>query len=130
MNNALLLLVCLNVCHWFGDFTHLSTKWMLNAKQSGKPLFPIFCHAMIHSILMFIVLHFWLDNELLVFDMTDKLFFLQLGSHFMIDVLKGKLNGWFPKLNDFSNPYHWYVFGVDQFLHQSIMITMVYFAMK
>lgn len=47
------VLIALNFCHFLGDYTHLSTNWMLTAKRLGKPLFPILVHAFVHSILMF-----------------------------------------------------------------------------
>jgi hypothetical protein len=126
----ILLLIILNVCHWAADYTHLSTRWMLNAKRVGSPLFPIFCHALVHAMLMGIVLHFWLHGDILKFDIVDKLFLLQLSSHFSIDVLKGRLNVWFPHIANPVNKAHWYIFGLDQLAHQFIIISMVYLAVK
>ncbi|MCX6185983.1 MAG: hypothetical protein NTU43_03160, partial [Bacteroidetes bacterium] len=50
------ILIGLFICHWLADYTLLSTAWMLNAKRFGKPLFPIFIHAAMHTMLMSLVL--------------------------------------------------------------------------
>lgn len=114
------LLILLNICHYLADYTWLSTPWMLAAKFQGKPLFPIFCHATVHAILMEIVLF------ILIKDVNKEvyLFWLQLGSHFGIDVLKGRMNTWFPSLMSTRNVLHWVVFGGDQLLHQIVIILM------
>ncbi len=52
---------------------------------------------------------------------------IQLPTHFVIDVWKGRMNGWFENLQNPANKYHWWIFGIDQWLHQSIIITTVYF---
>ncbi len=114
------LLISLFVCHFLADYTHLSTAWMLNAKRLGKPLFPILVHSLVHGSLMFVVLVFfdvpiWLTLLLSIF---------QSVSHFIIDLLKGRANGWFPLLQSNSNKWHWVVFGADQLLHAIVIIIM------
>lgn len=116
------LLFLLMFCHWLADFTHLSTPWMLKAKQIGKPLFPIFIHACIHGALMCIVLLFFASLNVVV-----VLTVFQIITHFCIDILKGKLNVWFPALADPKEPFHWYVFGLDQMAHQAVIVLMVLF---
>ena len=116
------LLILLNVCHFLADYTWLSNSWMLNAKRFGKPLFPIIAHATVHAFLMWIVIR-WVFN-------TDAntsfwLFWLQLSTHFGIDVLKGRMNEWFPPVKSPLNVIHWVVFGGDQLLHQVVIILMV-----
>lgn len=122
------LLVLLFVCHWLADYTHLSRPYMLAAKRIGKPLSPIFHHALMHAFLMGIVCNAYLQLPLFNFqwDLGDKLFLMQLLSHFIIDVWKGKMNVWFPKLANPANPYHWYIFGFDQSLHILVIIIMWY----
>lgn len=118
----LIALIALNVCHWAADFTHLSTDWMLNAKRYGKPLYPIFVHALVHAILFFTTV--WALYDL------DKAIFaggFQLITHFMIDLIKGRLSFWFRRLEDPSNKYHWWVFGADQFMHHLVIILTIYF---
>ena len=117
------LLLVLFFCHLLADYTHLSTAWMLNAKRLGKPLFPIFAHAMMHSVLMGIAL--WImgiDSETMA-----KLMLFQLITHFAIDVWKGRMNGWFTALQSPANKWHWIVFGTDQYFHAVVIILMVHY---
>jgi Protein of unknown function (DUF3307) len=114
------ILIGLFICHWLADYTHLSTAWMLNAKRLGKPLFPIFIHASIHGILMlFFMLIFGADYKDAL-----QLWIFQVATHFLIDVWKGRMNGWFPKLQNPANKWHWIVFGFDQLLHGIVIILM------
>lgn len=110
-------------CHWLADFTHLSNSWMLKAKAIGKPLFPIFIHACVHGALMCLVLLFFVPIKLVLI-----LTAFQIGTHFCLDLLKGRLNSWYPSLADAANPFHWYVFGLDQMMHQAVIILMVWAA--
>lgn len=127
---ALILLIALNVCHWMADYTHLSTKWMLTAKRIGSPSFPIFCHALVHATLMGIVIFIFITSVTHVvsfpLNIEFELFVLQLSTHFLIDILKGKINVWFPSVSNPANIKHWYVFGFDQLLHQIVIILMVF----
>lgn len=115
-------LLLLNLCHWAGDYTHLSTTWMLNAKRLGKPLTPILVHALVHTTLFFTCITFLhgLESGLLAAA-------IQLPTHFAIDVWKGRMNGWFEQLQNPANKYHWWIFGIDQWLHQAVIITTAYF---
>lgn len=115
------LLILLFVCHWAADYTHLSQPYMLSAKRIGKPLMPILAHAIIHGILMMAVLGYFINDTKLIW-----LFLFQVITHFFIDTIKGKCNVWFPTLGNPANPYHWYVFGADQFLHTIVIILMWY----
>ncbi len=110
-------LVALNVCHWLGDYTHLSTNWMLSAKRYGKPFLPILAHAMVHTVLFFIAI-------LALHGLEDAILAacIQLPTHFVIDTMKGRMNGWFPRLEDIKNKFHWYVFGIDQMCHHLVII--------
>ncbi len=114
------ILIGLFFCHFLADYTHLSNAWMLNAKRLGKPLIPIFTHAMVHTLLMGIFLGcLGVQNAIL-------LMAFQLLSHFLIDVWKGRMNGWFPALQSPANKWHWVIFGFDQFLHALVIILMAY----
>lgn len=117
------LFISLLICHWMADFTHLSRPYMLAAKKFGKPLTPIFHHAFIHASLMVIPLSFFTTPA-----MGFNCFLIQIASHFCIDVLKGRLNGWYPSLQNPANYFHWYVFGADQFLHIMVIILMTFIA--
>lgn len=132
-NPQLILLLSLFFCHFLADFTHLSTNWMLNAKRFGSPLLPILAHAFVHAALMATTLEIYCHctiygYETKLFELTrvDKLFFLQLVTHFLIDFWKGRMNFWFPTLTDPSNKWHWVLFGFDQFLHGVVILLMVY----
>lgn len=119
MNTTLLL--ALFFCHFLADYTWLSTSWMLKAKGLGRPLLPIFAHALTHGALMRIAL--WVlvpegDWSLVIA--------LQIGSHFLIDVWKGRMNGWFPALQNPANKLHWVMFGLDQFMHAAVIVWMVH----
>jgi hypothetical protein len=118
------ILIALFICHFLADYTHLSTSWMLNAKRLGKPLFPIFTHALMHTILMFLSLTFFTEDLGLVL----KLSILQLTTHFLIDTWKGKMNEWFPLLQNPANKWHWIIFGFDQLLHALVIIAMSLYA--
>jgi hypothetical protein len=121
------ILIGLFICHFLADYTHLSTAWMLNAKRLGKPLYPIFTHAFIHALLMLVLLA-------LVFGLSGfklaALFGFQLITHFLIDVWKGRMNGWFPALQSPANKWHWIVFGFDQLLHALVIIGMSLYAVS
>jgi hypothetical protein len=119
MNHTLELLIGLNICHFIGDYTHFSTGTMLSAKRIGKPLLPIFKHAAVHACLMGPLLVLCAHN-------WYWLVLFELVTHFIIDVLKGRLNGWFPKLSNPANKFHWYIFGADQFLHQLVIIIIAF----
>ena len=118
-----LTLIGLFFCHFLADFTPLSTKEMLSAKRFGTPLIPIAAHAAVHGILMFFfLLLFGVDIELAM-----NLWLFQIATHFLIDLLKGKLNFWFPIFQDNTNKAHWMLFGFDQFLHAVVIILMAYY---
>lgn len=97
---------------------------MLNAKRLGKPFFPIYCHAFVHFILMGLFLRIiygeWGDS----YDLIAKVLYLQLITHFLIDVWKGRMNSWFPSLQSPANKWHWVIFGFDQFLHATVIVFM------
>lgn len=117
-----IITIGLFICHFLADYTHLSTDWMLNAKRLGKPLKPILTHAMVHTLLMGIFL------ACLGVSNTILLMGFQLITHFLIDVWKGRMNGWFPSLQSPANKWHWVVFGFDQLLHSIVIILMSNYA--
>lgn len=122
------ILISLFICHFLGDFIFLATnKWMLDAKKFGKPLYPIFCHASVHAWLMFAALFLCgIQSNDLIFKLT----MIQLVTHFFIDVLKGKINVWFPSIQSFDNKWYWWIFGADQLLHALVIISMYYLALN
>lgn len=118
-----LILIGLFFCHFLADYTHLSTAWMLNAKRLGKPFFPIWVHAMVHGLLMFWTILFFTKS----IEFAGYGFLFQWLTHFVVDVWKGRMNGWFPKLQDNTNKWHWIIFGFDQFLHATVIVIMYHF---
>jgi hypothetical protein len=131
------ILIGLFIYHFLADYTALSTNWMLGAKKLGRPLLPIFAHALVHSVLMstFLEVYFYFKLEnynLFEFSISivDKLYGFQLVTHFLIDVWKGRMNGWFPELQSPANKWHWVVFGYDQLLHAIVIIIMSYYAVS
>lgn len=119
------ILIGLFFCHLLGDYTPLSTEWMLNAKRVGKPLYPIFIHALVHALLMLVLLTVMFKLAMV------KLFILfgiQLITHFVIDVCKGRVGAWFPILQSPNNKWYWIVFGIDQYLHTLVIIAMSFYA--
>ena len=119
-----LLLIGLFFCHFLADFTWLSTTWMLTAKSLGKPLLPIFAHAAVHATLMGMTLLF----VNCPFSLWLNLVCFQLLSHFLIDLWKGRMNGWFTIVTSPANKWHWILFGFDQFLHALVICIMYYTA--
>lgn len=120
------LLLGLFFCHFLGDFSPLSTAWMLNAKRFGKPFLPILAHAAVHASLMGLCLCCTLG-----FADPYKLLYLigfQLVTHFLIDVWKGRMNAWFPILQSPTNKWHWLIFGFDQYLHATVIVLMTAYA--
>lgn len=120
------ILICLFACHWLADYTHLSTAWMLNAKRFGTPILPIFAHAAVHATLMSAVLCWFIGVNQTLFALAA----IQLLTHFIIDVWKGRMNGWFPLLQSPANKWHWVVFGLDQYLHALVIIAMLAYISK
>lgn len=119
--SSTLLLILLLVCHYIGDYTHLSTPRMLSAKRIGWPIGPIIMHAAVHAVLMFAVMIYYTTSNIVLGCML-----LEFGTHFFIDVLKGKMNVWFPVVADPREKAHWYIFGFDQLLHQVVIVWIWY----
>ncbi len=76
--------------------------------------------------LMGIVLLFFTSYKQVLF---WNLICFEFWSHFLIDVLKGRLNGWFPSLQSPANKIHWIVFGADQFAHALVIIIIYNFTL-
>lgn len=97
---------------------------MLAAKRVGSPIAPILDHALVHGFLMMVV------ATITVFVMgVNPLFILatlgiQASTHCFIDILKGKSNVWLPSLTNPANPFHWWIFGLDQLAHILVIILI------
>lgn len=112
------LLMALFFCHFLADYTQLSRPWMLKAKATGQIGWQIMAHAFVHGFLMAVVLGVYCA------DTRMSLLLFQIMTHFCIDVLKGRMNVWFPKVKDSAKYPHWILFGFDQFLHAVVIIIM------
>src|SRR5262245_16684951 len=117
---ALILLLVWTACHSVADFPPLNNKWMLDAKSVGRPLLPIFAHAGVHTVLYFLT--GWAVADLRAGLVAAA---IQLPTHFAIDVWKGRMGVWFPVFQDMSSRWHWWLFGFDQALHQTVKILTV-----
>lgn len=128
MNQALILTSLLLFCHYLADYTALSMPEMLAAKRLGKPLNPIADHAYIHTVLMMLVMWFFIlcVGEAYQIRRVMMASGLQFLTHFIIDVLKGRTNVWFPSVTDPTKVKHWVIFGLDQLLHQVVILIMVW----
>lgn len=113
------------MCHYIADY-QLTTPKMIAAKSHGKTYLPILQHAVIHATLMTICLLLFGVN----FQIGLYLFVLQLVTHFLIDVGKGRINKRFPKTADTTQKIYWQVYGLDQFLHTMVILIMSFIAVK
>lgn len=120
-----LFLIFLFLGHYIGDFTHYSTPSMLAAKRFGKPMLPILYHAATHTLILASIT-FTLSLNFETIKIIYCLLFM-LVSHFLIDVCKGRLNYKYKILQDPAKYPHWYVFGLDQFLHAVVLILIYNF---
>jgi hypothetical protein len=115
------LFLVLGICHIIADYVAV-TPTMLAAKRFGTPIFPIINHAAVHSLLMFICLLFFQSDLQIIRLLT----IYQLVTHSIIDILKGRCNVWFPSAANNTSKLHWILFGLDQYLHYIVIVTMVY----
>lgn len=143
LEKALILLFMFNIAHYLGDNSPLLTKDMIKSKQNCKgimEMLDIFEHAIIHVflfiIMIYIYYYFVLKQD--IFDLiTDNgwnkysiSLLLLLISHFVIDLAKAYINKYMPKTADIKTNIHWQLFNLDQFLHQCIILCMVYILLK
>jgi hypothetical protein len=117
---TLILLISLNLAHFLGDFTPLN-KWMLKAKRYGKPVLLVLAHGAVNGTLYLLVALFFVSIETALW-----VFAIETVTHTLIDVLKGRINQWFPVVEDQTKAIHWAVMGADQLLHQIVLIFIVF----
>lgn len=120
---AALLLIALLTCHYLADFC-LTWPALIRAKADGRNLWSVLCHAGIHAVLMGIcLLQSGVNGQMLLLVMV-----LELVTHFAIDTIKIILSLKFPFLADIKQKSYWVLYGLDQLLHQSIIIIIWYIA--
>lgn len=124
--DAVWLLLGLLFAHYLGDFTPLATARMQEAKANGRPLKPIAGHAGVHAALV----------GLAVAALTDPTLALLAGAvafefvtHFFIDAARGRLGGRVPALADPGRNAYWYLLGIDQFAHGSVLVGVAAFVL-
>mgnify|MGYP003532200144 CR=1 FL=1 len=110
-----MILYQLILSHLVFDYGKALTPEMIKAKSKGYPYFPIAKHAFLHAIGVCIVLLF---NSVSIEKIALASLF-EFSAHFFIDVMKGRIETKWSKLKDPTNPYHWHLFQIDQFLHIS-----------
>lgn len=123
MENSAYLLIALLVCHYLADFC-LTMPVMIRAKADGKNLWPIALHSAIHAFLMGLCIliygtEWWLLLVLIIFEFV---------SHFGLDVSKAKISTIFLPLSNNRHKPYWVLYGLDQLLHQVVVVLMWYFA--
>ena len=118
----MLLLISLLVCHYLADFC-LTTPKMIRAKADGRDLWPIMLHAAIHAGLMAICLLLW--------SISWKAVLLAIAvewiTHFLIDLAKARLSIRFLILTDQQQKPYWMLYGLDQLLHQLVIVGVWYY---
>ena len=115
--NSLILLIALLVCHYLADFC-LTLPIMIRAKANGKQLWPIVLHSMVHAVLMGLCLLLFGVSVLT----TLYLMVAEAMSHFIIDLSKARLSTHVPRLADATGKPYWMLYGLDQLLHQMVVV--------
>ena len=115
--NSLILLIALLVCHYLADFC-LTLPIMIRAKANGKQLWPIVLHSMVHAVLMGLcLLLFGVSVLTTLYLMVAEAMF-----HFIIDLSKARLSTHVPRLADATGKPYWMLYGLDQLLHQLVVV--------
>ena len=114
-----LLLIALLVCHYLADYC-LTLPVMIRAKADGKTYWPIALHSLVHAALVGGCLLLWSVS----WSQILMLMALELGSHFFIDMAKGRLSACFPVLADIRRKPYWMLYGFDQLLHQMVLVLI------
>ena len=121
MMSPTLLLISLLVCHYLADFC-LTTPKMIRAKADGRNPWPIMLHAAIHAGLMAMCLLLW--------SISWKAVLLAIAvewiTHFLIDLAKARLSIRFLILTDQQQKPYWMLYGLDQLLHQLVIVGIWY----
>jgi hypothetical protein len=114
------LLLSLNVAHFLGDFTPLN-RWFITAKRYGKPWWLVAGHGTVNGTLFGLMAWIIAGGKAALIAFT-----IETVTHTLIDLLKGRINQWFPVVEDPAKAIHWTVMGADQMMHQMILIFIVF----
>ena len=124
---AAILVAALFVAHFVGDYTPLASARMQDAKSSGKPIGPIAAHALIHALLaasaVAVVAHPGWTTVVIAAAIV-------LGTHFGIDLLRGRLGATHPDLSDPGKQAFWTALGFDQLLHGLVLIGVAWLVFR
>lgn len=119
----MLLLIALLLCHYLADFC-LTWPALIRSKADGRNVWPILLHAAVHAVLMGgCLLMFGVNIEL-----TLWLMLLEVGTHFIIDTCKAAISVKILLLADIKQKPYWVLFGLDQLLHQLVVVVIWYLA--
>ena len=122
MMSPTLLLISMLVCHYLADFC-LTTPKMIRAKADGRNPWPIMLHAAIHAGLMTICLLLWaISWKAVLLAMA-----VEWITHFLIDWTKARLSIRFLILTDQQQKPYWMLYGLDQLLHQLVIVGIWYY---
>ena len=91
---------------------------MIRAKANGKQLWPIVLHSMVHAVLMGLCLLLFGVSVLTAL----YLMVAEAMSHFIIDLSKARLSTHVPRLADATGKPYWMLYGLDQLLHQLVVV--------
>jgi hypothetical protein len=116
----------LMVSHFIFDYGYAVTPSMVAAKSKAKPIGPIALHALLHSIGVAFILYYNSIPLHLIVGLST----FQFVSHLIIDVMKGRIENDYPSLKSPTNPWHWHLFQMDQFMHLSVMYVICDIANK
>ncbi len=119
----MLLLIVLLICHYLADFC-LTWPALIRSKADGRNVWPILLHAVLHAVLMgACLLVFGVNVELSLW-----LMLLEVVTHFVIDFGKAAVSVKVPLLADVKQKAYWVLFGLDQLLHQLVVVVIWYAA--
>ena len=119
--NMFFFLIIMLICHYLADFCFTSPA-MIRAKADGRNPWPILLHSSIHAVLMGVCLLVWgVRMKALIL-----LVLFELVSHFVIDTSKGLLTARFPILADQQHKPYWMLYGLDQLLHQLVVVAICF----
>ena len=119
----MLLLIVLLICHYLADFC-LTWPALIRSKADGRNVWPILLHAVLHAVLMgACLLVFGVNVELSLW-----LMLLEVVTHFVIDFGKAAVSVKVPLLADVKQKAYWVLFGLDQLLHQLVVVVIWYSA--
>lgn len=95
---------------------------MIRAMADGRNPWPIVLHAAIHAVLMGLCILLWATSwKTALLAMA-----VEWGTHFLIDLTKARLSARFPRLADQQQKPYWMLYGLDQLLHQLVIVGIWY----